>query len=270
MYIVDAALQCLLHTSKDEPIRFDRKYSVLKTEQDKPGVFVRALFPLVEEVYRSFFWTQLADCISKDEGNLLTLCRKSETTSDTRGRIFESIVINRLIVKKVTGSEMNLLLEEADESFRFERTGELFEKFHRLKGNSYPLCDPSDDNTLYVPMSSNFPAVDAIIHVDKVVIAIQVHTSHSHGRVDNLLNAKAESAGWLDKVNAIILVYLSPTPGNLKRKLDTESSQTKPSSQRITRQSSSETACPVNLFTLFCTIKDFKCLKDIQWGSVSS
>ena len=64
-----SAIQCLLYLPlTQEPIYFDRKYSrEVKVESDShtyKGSIV-ALFPVVEEAYRDFFWHELSQYITE-------------------------------------------------------------------------------------------------------------------------------------------------------------------------------------------------------------
>ena len=47
------------------------------------------------------FWDELMDYMEAEEGNLLAICRYANVTNDVRGRLFELIVISRLVKKQI-------------------------------------------------------------------------------------------------------------------------------------------------------------------------
>jgi hypothetical protein len=125
----------------------------------------------------------------------------------------------------------------------------------KLPDNKYPKGEYWDDRvTYFIPEKSNFPAVDLIIRVRKIVIAFQMHVSDHENVVPKLL-AAARQAGWnKELVEKIILVYLSPseeTSKTLERKFGMKS----PSS--------------VDDWVIlhFDFIRNFQSLRDMQWNN---
>ena len=82
----------LLHLDFESiPTVYDRKFFVKMSDRTA----LKALFPLAEVAWRNVVTEFLFTFVSRNEANLLSVYNLSDTTNDTKGRLFESIVINR-------------------------------------------------------------------------------------------------------------------------------------------------------------------------------
>jgi hypothetical protein len=66
-----------------------------------------------------------------------------------------------------------------------------------------------NENGMYVPRNSNFPAIDLIWKCGDSVCGVQVHVSKHHN-VLKKFTEMCKKAGWLTKFKTIYLLYLSP------------------------------------------------------------
>ncbi len=192
------------------------------------------------------------------ESEMLNVCFLESATQDVRGRLFEQIVVARFFFTGLPFQDLETIFSKAGVSLTRDIT-EAFEGSYtqvKLEGVAYPkFVVPQKNITLYIPMAPNFPAVDMIFCVGKVVIAFQIHISKGHVDVLSLLQSKAEDAKWEQGgIQTIILVYLSPTPLEIKR------SETK--RQKVLKKSSASTC---RYTTVYSSIKEFDALKTINW-----
>jgi hypothetical protein len=175
-----------------------------------------------------------------------------------RGRLFEAIVIRRFILSRLSAADCeNMRNDDGLRGHEVDLAVNALQEIivDRIQGQSFPNL-PYGGNQIkyYVPISSNFPAVDLIIHVGKVVIAFQIHVSDHNDVLSSLIN-KVSTAGWnKERVQTIILVYLSPTI-NTARALE----------KRIRRAPLPAATGTIRYFTLFYTIQNFDALKNLQW-----
>ena len=261
---VKSAIQCLLLLSLPrEPRHFDRKFLLVQsTRPDKYNI--TALFPFVEGVYRTFFWEALGTYIVEEERNLLDICNNPNTSAQVRGRLFESIVITRLVSNTwspdAVKSVVKGILTEADIKIDNDWDAALQQPADKvqLPNNKYPEFDSfTRVTTFYIPMKDNFPAVDLIIRTRNIVITFHITIEIDHDEVLTKLLKKAENAGWKEgQVDKIILVYLCPQVST-KKNLD----------ERIVRTKKARTLSSVSdwVITRFYSIADREPLRDIQW-----
>jgi len=71
------------------------------------------------------------------------------------------------------------------------------------------LPEIMNENGMYVPRNSNFPAIDLIWKCGDSVCGVQVHVSKHHN-VLKKFTEMCKKAGWLTKFKTIYLLYLSP------------------------------------------------------------
>jgi len=212
---VKSAILCLLEVPLTRPpLYFDRKFSFVLNSAKKPYNYnITALFPLVKEEYRNFFWEDLFINIRKREGEILSVCRDPATPADVRGRLFEEIMIARLVTEDSFPDDFKRIWNDADFTFNADIDAELRRptKTSKLSNKKFPEGAYKDNCWTYlVPNVPNFPAVDIFIRLRKIVIAFQFHVS-DHADVLPLLMNKTRDAGWTrQQVEKIILVYLSP------------------------------------------------------------
>ena len=270
---VESAIQCLmLYSSPTESQYFDRKFSLVQKTNDKPHKFkIVALFPLVEQVYRDFFWNDLFVYIQQREDKILQVCNDT-THQDVRGRLFEDLVIARFVTKASFSDDIKMILKKANINVNLQMArGRISEKV-KLPDTKFPnVADREVDITCFIPSMPNFPAVDFIIHVRKIVIAIQIHISDSHEDVLETLKRKVREAGWnQEQVQNIILLYLSPSDGiaqNMKGRVGTDDATTNVTRTMKTRnRSQTESLKPTNwIITQFFSKGDFASLRNMQW-----
>lgn len=125
----------------------------------------------------------------------------------------------------------------------------------QLVGTAFPKGPYSENyTTFFIPLEPKFPAVDLIIRVRKIVIAIQIHTSSKdHGEVVQKLMTSIRNARWKKKeVEKVILVYLSPNHATKQAMAKIIRGKTAPSGGDL-------------LVTRCCSIKDFDSLKNLPW-----
>ena len=76
--------------------KYDKKFLVLEVSvADRTHKQYSPLFPAVLAAYRKHLWPEIMQYVDDKELHLLEVCRSPDTTNDTRGRIFEHIVIRR-------------------------------------------------------------------------------------------------------------------------------------------------------------------------------
>jgi hypothetical protein len=134
-------------------------------------------------------------------------------------------------------------------------------------GMKYPNTERMENNTLIIPLSVNFPSVDALVRVDNIVIAFQVHTSSRHRNVSVALQTNARIAKWLESgIKTIILLYLSPSSDcatRIQNKFNVASLDVMMNRPHETR--SNIDILRAEFITLFCSRTDFTSLEDMQW-----
>lgn len=236
------AISCLLSIPVNVGGRmYDKKYSVVSDG------FLRPLFPAVLHAYRSFFWERLMDYVDKQESYLLAICASPSVTNDTRGRLFELIVISSFQKKNVVAEKTSeaVLPGMVDTDCVFET-------------QQLPHPSQMGKNSLFIPKNSNFPAIDLILKEDKSVWAIQVHVS-DHPDVAPKFKSMCEDQGWFKAFDNIFLVYLSPSPEVTAHLSCLPATLSRRKRQRLANESSPE----IQVSAL--SVSDIECLKDLQW-----
>lgn len=158
-----SAISCVLLGSLDGTNEFDKKYTwrVGHRNIHKP------VYPLVLVPYQDFFWDAIMESIKVKEAVLLEVCKDAETSNDTRGRLFELIVICRCIAGNLTLTQSSTL-----SGFPGLEQCNLVERFPSDK-----LPKLSQDG-LYVPVNTNFPAIDLVWKLPgNKIWCVQVHVS---------------------------------------------------------------------------------------------
>ena len=251
--IVDTAISCLLRMPlQGTPLCYDRKYSYLV--YPAPQCFVESLFPLVEEVYRALYWDRWTRYVDRNEALLLQVAGLPVTTNDTRGRIFEALVIARFRKDGISGANLKSITCD----------GEDLQLENVIDGNVAPEASGWDGGNMYppiglcfhnlqVPCSPTFPAADAMLSVSReVAVVFQIHVSAGHADVSEMLESCAKKAGWFESgVEKIVLVYLSPNEAVMNGLRS-----------RLTSSSTSST----RVIPVFCSIDQFESLRTIQWS----
>jgi hypothetical protein len=164
-YILKSAVGCVLATDGHE--RYDRKYSV---PDSKKKYYYEPVFPLVLTAYQDHFWDEIMEFIDNCERTLLELCKSAETTNDTRGRLFELMVVSRC------SNNADLTFEGLDPPCLSKCN-----RVSRFPTQQLPKTLTNDG--MYVPINCNFPAIDLIWKMGQTVFGVQVHVNKSHRNV---------------------------------------------------------------------------------------
>ena len=239
-----AAVYCLLSIPPEPSsvLYYDRKYSAWRD-----GLIV-PLFPAVLVAYRTIFWNDLIQFVEKNERVLLAVCAKVNVSNDVRGRLFELIVIVRFRKNLVLSKDptRDVLPASVDSGLVFE-TQEL------------PTAQMMAENTFFIPKNSNFPAIDLILKSKdgKDVWAVQVHVA-DHDNVLPTLRRMCDNSEWFQSFDNIYLVYLSPSDAVMNMLTCIPHPP-----QRRSKRPRSQPPNPIHVSA--ATIRDFECLRDIQW-----
>ena len=179
---------------------------------------------------------------------LLEVCANVNVTNDVRGRLFELIVIVRFRKNSVLSKDptRDVLPASVDSGLVFA-TQEL------------PTAQMMAENTLFIPKNSNFPAIDLILKSKegKDVWAVQVHVA-DHDDVLPTLKKMCDKGGWFQSFDNIYLVYLSPSDAAMNMLTCIPRPP-----QRRSKRPRSQPPNPIQVSA--ATIRDFECLRDIQW-----
>lgn len=226
--------------------RYDMKFLV-REKADTDGVEWRyyPLFPAVLVAYRKNLWDELMKFVEEKESRLLDICRSGDTTNDTRGRLFELMVIRRCESSGVRIQTRDRLLDIGAGTQRFG-------------GKLLPPLDATSPNRVFVPFDPNFPAIDLIWKHDRSVFGVQVHVT-SHDDVAPHFLGLCRQAGWFKNFDAVHLLYLCPEDAviDLVRSLvepptyEPRSTRDAPAPCRIERRAVSKNSV--------------SCLKSLQW-----
>lgn len=193
----DSIISCLLLLDTDAD-KYDKKFLL---QEKVPGGRVlyryKMLLPAVSESYKRLLWDDLLTFVEEKEATLISVCKDPSTTNDTRGRLFEHMVIQRCNSRgvdiQVEGVQVNI------ESGRIKR----------FNGKMLPRLSPQSLNAVYVPIDPNFTAVDLVWKFDKIVIGVQCHVN-DHDPVASPFWGLCKQANWFKEFDHVQLIYLSP------------------------------------------------------------
>jgi Cdc6-like AAA superfamily ATPase len=193
-------VHCVLGLQSSSIYHHDRKYQLPEPARGYPCRFM-PLFPMVVQAYRSILWDDIMAFVCKEESVLLETCQRGIGGSAI-GQLYEYMVIQRIRssgLKIPWGNSSVHIKPSADQKHLTMFPGKVLP----------PL--PSRDG-VWVPLNSNFTAIDFFIKSGKNVIGVQVHVSTHKDVTENFFKL-CEDAGWFDAVpgSEIGLVYLSPT-----------------------------------------------------------
>jgi hypothetical protein len=197
--VLEAIVLCVLKQVRAETFLHDKKFLV--PELVGTNYLFIPICPAVLAAYRRYFWDDVMETVAKNEALYLGVCAARGTGNDTRGRLFEALVIQRIKSRglRLTGKW------GSDE----EQDDQIHEgSFSHFQGSMLPELPYVVENTLYIPDSSNFPAIDFFFRTSSTLVAFQVHVS-KHKDVGNRLLGMCRVAGWFEK--KVVLIYLSPT-----------------------------------------------------------
>jgi hypothetical protein len=137
--------------------------------------------------------------IADKEVHLIEVMVDPITTNDTRGRLFEALVVQRCIANGVKIKSMGQ-----------RKAISMVKKQSEFHGSKLPYIIESDaSDGVYAPTNCNFPAVDMVWKSGKNVYGVQVHISNDHDDVAPDFWNMCQEAAWFSKFN-VFLLYLSP------------------------------------------------------------
>lgn len=177
--------------------KYDKKFLVREQANEAGTVWrYKALFPAVLAAYRQHLWNDLIKYVEENEVHFLEVCRSHNTTNDTRGRLFEAIVIRRCQSHGVTIVEGREDKNVGPCSFGFA-------------GNVLPEIASTSRDCIHIPYDPNFPAVDLILKIGRSVFGVQVHVG-VHPDVAPSFFGLCRTARWFENFDTVNLVYLAP------------------------------------------------------------
>jgi len=180
--------------------------------------------------------------LKEDEQAYLKICNKQGITVDTLGRIFEHLVIARCIDGNLALCTTNKGI--AKHEFPGLDRCDLVELF---RGQKLPQ-DLSKDG-IYVPMNTNFPAIDLIWKMGQTIWFVQVHVA-DHTNVKADLEKLLEDIEWKKFAKKAFLLYLSPAQSV---------------SNRLSHDLFNLDGSSPLMAVLAAPFTHFKCMKDLQW-----
>jgi hypothetical protein len=195
--VQNSIFSCLLGISS-YAFRYDKKFLIRDIIPTSAGTsrYYRPLFPAVLSAYRRHLWNELMQFVEVQEHSLLNTCIFLDTTNDTRGRIFEAIVIRRFQGKGVE-------IQVGGDKVQVPSSSNLF------PGMVLPELSAQSADGIYIPFNPNFPAIDLVWKLGKIIFGVQVHVS-SHEDVASRFCGLCEKAGWFQNFDTIYLLYLGP------------------------------------------------------------
>ena len=252
---------CLLGTLSTSGF-YDKKFLV-RIRKTRPGGRTlweyQALFPAALAAYRKYLWKELMQYVERNEQTLLGVCSSPDTTNDTRGRLFETMVIRRC-------QSIGVGIQVGEDT-----QGTQLRQPVAIDASPDPIADLFDGkqlkdltiispNRVYVPTNPNFPAIDLIWKNGRSVFGVQVHVS-SHDDVANSFFGMCKAAKWFEIFDEVHLLYLSPENGvkDLVASLVQE-----PKFYGMTTRGGSASNPPFILRSAI-TKSSVSCLKNLQW-----
>ena len=222
---------------------YDRKYFVEECNVDKTEWSYRPLSPLVEDATRAFFFADLMNYIEKNESSMLQVLNEGRTTNDTKGRIFEGLVIQRCRAEGVKVIKSAILPSVLT----------IQNIAHVIAGQVLPQ---TISDGIHIPINCNFPAVDMVWKVGKQVFGVQIHTSSDHRDVAPKFLDMCSAAQWFSNKYMVYLVYLSPNK-NCSMKSQTSEFPTIIDSRSRSRQEN-------QILIRYITLSSVDCLKSLK------
>ena len=177
--------------------RYDKKF-LIREEANTAGTLwhYRPLFPAVLAAYREKLWDELMNYVETEEGRLLEVCRSADTSNDTRGRLFKTIVIRRC-------QSSGVAIWVGDHQMEIGASSD------RFAGKLLPRLTATSLDRIYIPFDPNFPAIDLIWKRERSIFGVQVHVS-SHDDVASSFLGLCREAGWFQNFDTVHLLYLAP------------------------------------------------------------
>lgn len=195
--VVRAILSSLL-LLKSGAEKYDKKFMIRESANEEGTEWrYRPLFPAVQAAYRTHLWKELMAYVEENEVSLLDVCRDPETTNDTRGRLFETIVIRRCQSRqgKIQVGDNEVTIQQSATRFN----GKLLPK----------LTKEGTRDGIFIPNDPNFPAIDLVWKCGGIVLGVQCHVNQ-HKDVAAYFWGLCNKANWLKNFDEVHLLYLSP------------------------------------------------------------
>ena len=235
-------------------LHYDKKCWVVYDETLGRSSY-RALTPLIRDFTRIHFSGALMRYIAENELRLIQVINTKKTTNDTRGRLFEALVVQRCgshgVTMKTTGK--NDLLGGVS----------IVQKHFDFNGSSLPeLTGGTASDGVHVPTICNFPAVDMVWKSKNNVYGVQVHINSDHDDVAANFWEMCYKAKWFDKYN-IFLLYLSPDQKSALKKKPTFYSKKRTTSHNLRSRNQTKTD-DQRISIAYYTICSVTCLHDLR------
>ena len=189
--------------------------------------------------------------INENEKSLLQVMADPYITRDTKGRIFEGLVVQRCgaagVTVNIDDSQPPLIIPKNQ---------------FKIHGSKLPLMAQGDfSDGVYVPTNCNFPAVDMIWKSGQTVYGVQVHINCDHDDVASKFWDMCQTESWFCHYT-VYLLYLSPNKQCAMKKQPKmlckgKKSRGKSRQQRATNEQT-------NMIIKYITILSVECLKDLQ------
>jgi hypothetical protein len=194
---LEAIVRCLFQRPIDTVLGYDMKYLVVKEENSTRRYL--PVSPAVLGAYRLCLWGEILAYVADNEAMLLRVCADTSTTNDTRGRIFEHLVYQRIKARGLTFTWNNETVSIGPNDIS------------TFMGHHLPSLESVHHTSAKIPDSPDFPAVDFFVRRGNTLVGFQCHVSGGRDRVASTFLKKCLSAGWLGgEINEVGLIYLSP------------------------------------------------------------
>ena len=232
----------LLDFKTELPSVYDRKFFF----QVKDTSSFHALFPLAESVWRDKIKDKFLDYINRKEEELRCVYNRDDTSNDTKGRLFEIMVLQRFIEHGVQNFPLSLVS-------RKDGIKEIIVsvpcKIFSFKSQDLPqLTVNNDTDGVYIPLSSTFPNIDNVWKTGSYVFGVQAYTSSRHKEKATSFEGNCRKLGWFDTFN-VFFVYLSP---NVRCMMTTK--------PKNSFHDTTETGLEIG----YITMEQVECLKNMQ------
>ena len=247
--LVRASIFSSLLATKSSAKKYDKKFLVREKQNTAQTLWrYYPLFPALLSAYREYLWDELMKYVESEEQRLLEVCRSADTSNDTRGRLFETMVIRRC-------QSSGIGIQVGDGQVVIGANSDRFE------GRLLPRLTTTSPDCIYIPYDPNFPAIDLIWKHGRSIFGVQVHVS-THDDVASSFMGLCREAGWFENFDTVYLLYLSPEDAvtNLVRGLTLP-----PNFEgRSTRSTDDDE-------TVHCIVRraisknSISCLVDLQW-----
>jgi hypothetical protein len=173
---------------------YDKKYLVPRHECE--GWLYIPTIPVVYTAFRGYLWREIMDYVEQKEQPLLDVCGLPHTTDQTRGRIFNHIVLRTI-------QEHGLQIDWSGAVIRVDPGP--CSQF--AESGSCSLRDlPS--NVVFVPNSPAFPSFDFFVRSGPILVGFETHVGKPKGVSPRFFDMCRRAFGG--SITEIWLIFLSP------------------------------------------------------------